>query len=163
MRAVAACLGVLIVLGACSQPAPSSTSSGAPVATEAPTPSGEGHFNPTEAVGGGANSSSTIADVSSIFASVPQVNQLRLTVNASPPNASGADVTAVSVVGQDPAGLLKSLDSAAKQTLGDAMLTAAATAWPNATISLLISDASGGSSQIIGNRPQGGPNTIIAT
>jgi hypothetical protein len=94
---------------------------------------------------------------------VPQISQLRLTVNASPPNASGADVTAVSVIAQDPAGLLKSLDGAGKQTLGDAMLTAAATAWPNATISLLISDVSGGSSQIIGNRPQGGPNTVIAT
>jgi hypothetical protein len=130
---------------------------------EAATPIGEGHFNPTEAVGGGANSSSTVANVSNVFASVPQISQLRLTVNASPPNASGADVTAVSVIAQDPAGLLKSLDGAGKQTLGDAMLTAAATAWPNATISLLISDVSGGSSQIIGNRPQGGPNTVIAT
>jgi hypothetical protein len=42
------------------------------------------------------------------------------------------------------------------------MLNAAAAAWPNASISLLISDASGGSGTVIGNHPKGGQNTIIA-
>jgi hypothetical protein len=59
--------------------------------------------------------------------------------------------------------VLKGLDATAKKSLGDAILTAASTAWPNATISLLVSDPAGGGGQIIGSRPKGGPNTVLAT
>ena len=58
--------------------------------------------------------------------------------------ARGPDVTSISVVAQDTGGLLKSLDAAGKRSLGDAILTAAGTAWPNASVSLLISDPGGG-------------------
>jgi hypothetical protein len=120
-----------------------------------------GHFNPTEAVGGGANSSNPVSDIASVFASVPQASQLKISANSSPPGATGPDVQSVSVIAQDNGGLLKSLDATGKQSLGDALLTSASTAWPNASISLLVTDPSGGT--LIGSRPQGGPNTVIAT
>lgn len=164
LQALATGLVVLSVLAACAQNAPptqSPTSDATAAAIDA-TPSGEGHFNPTEAVGGGANSSSALTDVSGVFASVPQFDQLQVTVNASPPGATGGDVNSVSVVAQDAGGLLKSLDGVGKQKLGDAILTAAGTAWPNATISLLITDPSGAGGQIIGDRAKGGPNNVIA-
>jgi hypothetical protein len=164
---VAACL---IVLVACSQAAPPAVQTNVPAATsvvavQGATPAGtvEAHFNPTEAAGGGANSSSAVADVSSVFSSVAQASQLNLTANASPPGSTGAAVESVSVLGQDKGGLLKGLDATGKKNLGDAILTAAATAWPNASISLLVSDPSGGGGQIIGTRPKGGPNTVIAS
>jgi hypothetical protein len=167
-RALVAGLVVAIVLGACSQPAPvapTAVQSG-PIATSAvqgATPIGtvEGHFNPTEAVGGGANSSSAVSDLATVFASVAQASQLKITANASPPGATGADVSSVSIVAQDPGTLLKGLDATAKQGLGDAILTAAGSAWPNATVSVLISDTTG--TTIIGSRPKGGPNTVFAT
>lgn len=160
---------VALSLAACSQaapPAPTATAAGpqATSAVEGATPQGTvaGHFNPTEAVGGGANSSSAVTDVSSIFSAVPQAAQLRISANSTPPGASGADVQSVSVLAQDGGGLLKSLDAAGKQALGNAILDAARTAWPNATVSLLVSDPTGGG-QIIGTQPKGGTNTVIAT
>ena len=45
---------------------------------------------------------------------------------------------------------------------GDTILTAAGTAWPNASVSLLVSSTVG-SGSIIGQRPKGGPNNVIAT
>jgi len=167
VRALVAALVIAIVLAACSQgappavaPTPDATSileSVKPIVTEV-----AGHFNPTEAVGGGAMSSNTLADVTAIFASLPQANQLKISANASPPGATGPDVTSVSVIAQDSGGLLKELDAAGKKTLGDSVLAAAGGAWPNATISLLITSTTGGG-QIIGSRPKGGPNTVIAS
>jgi hypothetical protein len=66
------------------------------------------------------------------------------------------------VIAQDSGGLLKGMDTAAKQSLGDAILTAAGAAWPNASVSLLVSGPTGGGT-IIGQRPKGGPNNVIAT
>ena len=164
--------GVLLaaVLVACSQAAPPAVgpTPAAPQATQAVegvTPIGtvEGHFNPTEAVGGGSLGSSAVNDVSSVFSAVAQASQLTIAANSSPPGSTGADVQSVSIVAQDKGGLLKSLDAAGKRSLGDAVLTAAGTAWPNASVSLLVTDPAGGAGQIIGSRPKGGPNTVIAT
>jgi hypothetical protein len=117
----------------------------------------------TEAVGYSSNATGVVADLSQVFASVQQATQLQLTANATPAGATGADVQSISIVGQDKGGLLKSLDVAGKQSLGGALLTAAAAAWPNATISLLITDPAGTGGTIIGQHPQGGQNSIIAS
>ena len=170
MRMVSALLFGLVVLGAlaaCSQGAPPpGTAPAATAGIEGATPAAsvEARFNPTEAVGGGALSSNAVAadEVTRALAGVPQASQLRFTANSSPPGATGADVTTISIVGQDNGGLLKGMDAAAKQSLGDAILTAAGTAWPNASVSLLVTSAAGGGT-IIGQRPKGGPNSIIAT
>ena len=160
---------VLVILGACSQSAQPAveTSTSVISAIEGATPqaSAEGHFNPTEAVGGGANASNAVSpdEVAKVFAAVPQAGQLRLMANSSPPGAAGPDVATVSVVAQDSGGVLKGLDATAKRSLGDAILSAAATAWPNANVSLLVSDPAGSGGSIIGSRPVGGPNTVIAT
>lgn len=157
------------VLVACSQAAPPAvkTATEPTSAIEGATPaaSAEGHFNPTEAVGGGSNASTAVAadEIARIFASVPQASQLRFSANSSPPGASGPEVATVSVVAQDNGGLLKGLDPSAKKTLAEAILTAAGGAWPNAAVSLLVTDPAGGGSPIIGSRPKGGPNTVIAT
>ena len=103
------------------------------------------------------------ADLKTVFASVPQIDKLRLTANSSPPGAKSGDVVTVSVIAQDGGGLLKELDQTAKRSLGEALLTAAGTAWPNASVSLLVSDPSGAGGQIIGSRGAGGPNTIIVS
>ena len=160
---------IAFLLVACSQAAPATVSTPASaVATSAvegvtPIVTGvEAHFNPTEAVGGGANASNAVTDIASVLASVPQVAQLKVSANSSPPGATGADVQSVSIVAQDPDGVLKSLDATAKKSLGDAILMTASSAWPNASVSLLISAPPGGG-QIIGTRPKGGPNTVIAT
>ena len=87
---------------------------------------------------------------------------MRFSANASPPGASGAAVLSVSVTGTDTAGVLKSLDAAARRTLGEALLTAASTAWPNASVSLLVTDPSSDQS-LIGTRPVGGPNIVVAS
>lgn len=160
---------ILVVLAACGQAAPEQPSQpdtqpasnilGATPAVGAV----EGHFNPTEAVGQGANSSNPVNDPASVFASVQQASQLRITANSSPPGATGPDVQSVSIVAQDTGGLLKELDAAGKQSVGNALLSAAATAWPNASISLLISDPAGSAGSIIGNHPKGGQNTVIAS
>ena len=165
--ALATAVIVALVLVACGQPAPAQpTQPSGPEATSAilgATAVGttEAHFNPTEGVGGGALGSNPVADVTSVFASVQQATQLQISATSTPPGATGGDVQAVSAVAQDKGGLLKSLDATGKKALGDALLTAAATAWPNATISLLVTDTSGGS--IIGSRPKGGPNTVLAS
>ena len=165
--ALVTALVVALVLVACGQAAPPQpTQASGPVATSAilgATAVGttEAHFNPTEGVGGGALGSNAVTDVASVFATVQQATQLQISATSTPPGASGADVQAVSVIAQDKGGLLKSLDAAGKKALGDALLAAAATAWPNATVSLLVTDTSGGS--IIGSRPKGGPNTVLAS
>jgi hypothetical protein len=143
---------------ACGQ----STPSASPIAT-APANDVPPGVSATEAVGYTSNDSASVADVSQIFASVQQASQLQLTANSSPPSATGAEVQSVSIVGQDKGGLLKSLDASGKQSLGNSLLTAAAAAWPNASISLLVSDPTGGGGTIIGNHPQGGQNSVIAT
>ena len=178
MRAGPAWLVGLLLLGAlaaCSQAAPpvvnapteSTSGASATSAIEGATPAAtvEGHFNPTEAVGGGSNSSTAVAadELARIFASVPQGSQLQLAASSSPPGATGPDVATVSVVAQDSGGLLQGLDASARRTLGDAFLTAAGTAWPNAAVSLLITDPARGGSSVIGSRPKGGPNTVITT
>ena len=168
MQTVYALVAGLVILGAlvaCSQGAPRvETAPAATSAIEGATPavSVEARLNPTEAVGGGALASNAIPadDLAKVFATVSQASQLTFSANSSPPGATGADVATVSVVAQDSGGLLKGMDATAKQSLGDAMLTAAGTAWPNASVSLLVSSAAGGT--IIGQRPKGGPNSVIA-
>jgi hypothetical protein len=156
----------LLVLGACSQAAP--PAGNVPTAvTEAATAvaSLEARFDATAAVGGGVNSSNSVVadDLKTVFAAVPQIDKLRLTANSSPLGAKNVDVTSVSVVAQDGGGLLKELDETGKRSLADALLTAAGTAWPNASVSLLVSDPSSAGGTIIGSRAKGGPNTIIVS
>jgi hypothetical protein len=166
-RAIVTGVVVAIAMIACGQNAAPAVQAPAPDATSAIQGATaivtgvEAHFNPTEGVGGGALGSNPVSDVTSIFATVPQASQLKITANSSPPGATGAEVQTVSVVAQDAGGLLKSLDATGKKNLGNALLTSAGSAWPNATISLLITDPAGGS--LIGSRPKGGPNTVIAT
>ena len=104
------------------------------------------------------NSSNTVVadDLKTVFASVPQIDKLRLTANSSPPGAKSGDVTSVSVIAQDGGGLLKELDQTAKRSLAEALLTAAGAAWPNASVSLLVSDPAGAGGQIIGSRARAG-------
>jgi len=157
---------VLATLGACSQAAPPAATA-PPVVSETATPveTLEARFDATAAVGGGMNSSNTVAadELKAAFASVPQIDKLRITANSSPLGAKGGDVQSVSVIAQDSGGLLKELDQTAKRSLGDALLTAAGAAWPNASVSLLVSDPAGAGGQIIGSRTAGGPNTIIVS
>jgi hypothetical protein len=153
-------VGALLTLAvaACGQPTPSQPANATAPANEAPP-----GVTATEAVGYTSNATGAVANLSQVFASVQQASGLQLSANSTPSGATGADVQSISIVGQDKGGLLKGLDAAGKQTLGNALLTAAVAAWPNATISLLITDASGGGGTIIGQHPQGGQNTVIAT
>jgi hypothetical protein len=165
-RAVGVAAVALLTLGACSQSTP--PAGNAPTAvTEAATAvaSLEARFDATAAVGGGMNSSNVIStdDVQTVFASVPQIDKLHVLANSSPPGAKGGDVTSVSVIAQDGGGLLKGLDEAAKRSLAEALLTTAATAWPNASVSLLVSDPAGTGGQIIGSRAKGGPSTVFVS
>ncbi len=180
-RALSVGLTALVILGACSQnstpqtnSAPTTASQAATVVSQAATaviasgtalPTIEAHFNPTEAVGGGANSSNAISgdDITAAFKSVVQASQLKLVANSSPPGAKGSDVQSVSVIGQDSSGLLKGLDMTGKRALGDALLTAAGAAWPNASVSLLVTDTTGTGGQIIGSRGAGSPNMVIVS
>lgn len=168
-RALVAGVVVAALLAACSQAVPPAVTPppAAPQATsaiEGVTPVGTlGQFNPTEAIGGGALGSNAVNNLTSVFSSLPQAAQLSISANSSPPGSTGSDVQSVSVVAQDKGGLLKGLDAAGKKSLGEAILSAAATAWPNAEVSLLVTDPSSGGGQIIGSRPKGGPNTVIAT
>jgi hypothetical protein len=166
VRPLLAAVAALMLLGACSP--------GAPPAATIPTAESqaatvvttlEARFDATAAVGGGLNSSNSVstADIKAVFAAIPQIDKLTLTANSSPPGATGGDVTSVSVVAQDGGGLLKGLDRGAKQSLAEALLTTAATAWPNASVSLLVSDPAGTGGQIIGSRAKGGPNTILVS
>jgi hypothetical protein len=165
-RALTIAAVALAVLAACSQAAPPAANVPTGV-SEAATAvvTLEARFDATAAVGGGMNSSNTVAadDIKSVFAAVPQIGKLNLTANSSPPGAKGGDVASVSIIAQDGSGLLKELDATAKQSLAEALLTSAGTAWPNATVSLLVSDPAGAGGQIIGSRAKGGPNTIIVS
>jgi len=165
-RAVGTGVVALLVLGACSQATPPAASGPNGVSSPATAVASlEARFDATAAVGGGANSSNSVSadDVKTAFASVPQLDRLRLMANSSPPGAKGGNVTSVSVVAQDAGGLLKELDQTARRSLAEALLTAAGSAWPNASVSLLLSDPAGTGSPIIGSRSRGGPNTVIGT
>jgi hypothetical protein len=135
------------------------------VATLPPAGTLEARFNPTAAIGQGANVSSAVAvdDLAPIFAAVQQSGQMRFSANATPAGARGADVQSVSIRAEDTGGVLRGLDSAGRRTLGEALLSAAAAAWPQARVSLLVVDASGAAGQIIGSRPPGGPNSVIVS
>ena len=180
IRALAVGLIAGAVLGACSQSsAPTSTAptSAGQASTAAEQPASsvsldatvvaslDPWFDPTAAAGGGFNASNALSadDISVAFKSVPQASQLKVMANSSPPGAKGADVQTISVIGQDSSGVLKSLDANGKRAMGDALLTAAGAAWPNAAVSMLISDAAGTGGQIIGSRGPGGPNTVIVS
>jgi hypothetical protein len=162
-------LGAMLVLGACSQsaaPPAESVPTVAPASAPATAVASlEARFNPTAAVGGGANASNAISpeDLKLAFESVPQIDKLRITANSSPPGAKGPDVTSVSIIAQDSGGLLKGFDQAAKRGLGESLLAAAGSAWTKASVSLLVTDPSGVGGQIIGSRVPGGPNTVIVT
>jgi hypothetical protein len=164
-RSLGTGLLVLMVLGACSQASNVPVAPPAVVSTvvEARTAlaSLEARFDPTAAVGGGANVSGSIStdDIARVFAALPQAAQMRFTANSSPQGATGAAVESVSITAQDTGGVLKALDATAKKTLGEALLNAAGSAWPKARITLLATDSAG--SQLIGTRPPGGPNTVI--
>src|SRR6266849_6589793 len=168
VRAIVFGVLAVVLLGACSQSSPTQSGSAPATAVEAaptaPT-SNDPRLNPTAAVGGGINASNAISadDISSVFKSLPQASQLKMTANSSPPGAKGSEVQSVSINCQDSGGVLKSLDAAGKRTLGEAMLTAAGTAWPNASVSLLVSDPSGAAGQIVGIRAAGGTNTVIVS
>jgi hypothetical protein len=167
IRAAGIVLLTVVLLAACSQSSPSQTSN-PPTSVEAAATapaSNDPRLNPTAAVGGGINASNVISadDINSVFKALPQTSQFKMTANSSPPGAKGSEVQTVSVNCQDTGGVLKSLDAAGKRTLGEAMLTAAGTAWPNASVSLLVSDPSGAAGQIVGIRAAGGTNTVIVS
>jgi hypothetical protein len=165
-------VGVLVLglMAACAgqssaPPASQSTQAVATVAVVATAVASlEARFDPTAAVGGGANASGAVTaeQLQTIFASVQQASQLRFTANASPPGATGSAVTSVSIRAEDTGGMLKSLDATGRKSLGDGLLTAAGTAWPQARVTLLVTDPAS-STQIIGTRTPGGPNTVIAS
>jgi hypothetical protein len=167
IRAAGIVLLTVVLLAACSQSSPSQTSNPPTSVEAAPTApaSNDPRLNPTAAVGGGINASNVISadDINSVFKALPQTSQFKMTANSSPPGAKGSEVQTVSVNCQDTGGVLKSLDAAGKRTLGEAMLTAAGTAWPNASVSLLVSDPSGAAGQIVGIRAAGGTNTVIVS
>jgi hypothetical protein len=166
-RSVCTGLFVLMVLGACSQASSVPVAPPAAVATVVSAPTAlaslEARFDPTAAVGGGMNASGSIStdDVARVFAAIPQAAQMRFIANSSPPGATGAAVTSVSITAEDTGGVMKTLDANAKKTFGEALLNAAGSAWPQARVTLLATDSAG--SQLIGTRPPGGPNTVIAT
>jgi hypothetical protein len=162
-----AALTVLAVLAACSQGAPSAQSVATAI-VEVPTAvvaTLEPRFNPTSAVGGGANASNAVStdDLNALLAGLPQATAFKVTANSSPAGARGAEVTSISLNVQDTAGVLKSLDQAGKRTMVETLLNAAGTTWPKATVSLLVTDATAGGSPIIGSRPPGGPNLVLVS
>jgi hypothetical protein len=166
VRALSAGIVAMVVLGACSQGAPPTSDSGVPTsAAETATAVGtlDPRFNATAAVGGGINASNAVPadDIKAAFASVPQIDQLKLTVNSSPPGARGQDVTSASIAAQDTGGLLNAMDGAGRRALAESILNAAASAWPRASLTLLISAAAGGSGPIIGTHQPGGANSVI--
>jgi hypothetical protein len=164
VRPIGGVVVALAVLGACSQPAPPAGPTTPPIATLPPAGTLEARFNPTAAIGLGSVSAALSADdLVPIFAAVEQSGQMRFSANASPQGARGADVTSVSIRAEDTGGVLRALDSTGRRTLGEALLTAAATAWPQARVSLLVIDPAGSASQIIGSRPPGGPNSVIVS
>jgi hypothetical protein len=159
-------IATLLALAACSRPPPQSDAQGPtalPVETPPPAATLEPRFNPTAAIGLGVNVSAALTpdDLAPAFAAVPQSGQMRFTATASPPGTRGADVLSVSVRAEDTAGVLRGMDATGRRMLGDALLTAAGTAWPRARVSLLVIAADGAPGQIIGSRPPGGPNSVI--
>ena len=161
MRLRGWCVSLLaLIVVACGGAAPSQSASSSSSSSNSEAPPG---VNATEAVGYTINATGAVTDLSQVFASVQQASQLQLTANSTPPGATGSDVQSISIVAQDKGGLLKGLDSAGKQSLGNALLSAAATAWPNAEISLLVTDPAGSGGTIIGQHPKGGQSTVIAS
>ncbi len=165
-RAVIVGLAAMVALGACAQNSAPNAGTAPTLVAQAVATAGtiDPRMDPTAAVGGGINVSNAISpdDVVSVFKTLPQASQFKLSANSSPAGARGGDVQSVSVIGQDTGGVLKGLDAAGKRTLGDALLGAASVAWPNASVSLLISDP-GGAGQIIGSHAPGSANTIIVS
>lgn len=166
-RSLGSGLLVLLLFASCSQgaaPVAGTSVAAAPSVQSFQTPlaSLEARFDPTAAVGGGVNASGSISadEINRTFATVAQAAQLRFSANASPPGATGAAVQSVSITATDGGSVLSALDANGKKMLGEALLNAAAAAWPQARITLL---ASGSGGQIIGTRPPGGPNTVIAS
>jgi hypothetical protein len=90
---------------------------------------------------------------------------LRFMANASPVSAGGSDVTSISIKAEDTGPVLKSLDQPARKALGEALLAAASTSWPNARVTLLVSDPTGKTpGQIVATHdPKSGANTVLAT
>jgi hypothetical protein len=163
-RAIGGAALALAVLVACSQPAPPAGPTARPVATFPPAGTLEPRFNPTAAIGGGTQAGSLSAeDLAPVFAAIQQSGQMRISATATPSGARGADVQSISIRAEDTGGVLRSLDSAGRRALGEALMTAAAAAWPQARVSLLVIDASGAAGQIIGSRPPGGPNSVIVS
>jgi hypothetical protein len=159
-------MATLVVLAACSLPLPQGAASGPtapPVQTPPPAATLEPRFNPTAAIGLGASASAALTpdDLAPVFAAVQQSGQLRFMATASPPGARGVDVLSVSIRAEDTGGVLRAMDATGRRTLGEALLTAAGTAWPRARVSLLVVAADGAPGQIIGSRPPGGPNSVI--
>ena len=170
--AAAVAAAALLGLGACAPTAPAElgptrAAAGGTGATAAPVASNEPRLDPTAAIGGGINASASVSaeELKAVFAGVQQASQLRLSANASPPGATGPDVTSVSIRAEDAAGdVLKRLDAPAKKSLGEALLNAAAATWPRARISLLVTDTSGaGGGQVLGSRLPNGTNTVIVS
>jgi hypothetical protein len=161
MKTVVAALALLLVLGACSQTSSPSAGGSATAASEISTAVSklDPQFNPTAVVSGALSAD----EVNAAFTSIPQIDQLKVMANASPAGARGEDVQSVSIVAQDSAGVLNTLDQDGKRSLGDSILRAAGTAWPKASVSLLITDPSGRGGQIIGSHPPGGANTVIVS
>ena len=162
-RSLSGGLVVLVLLGACSRGAapavPTEAAPGVAVAQTAVSTL-EARFNPTSAVGGGATSGGVSADeITRTFGAVGQAAQLKFTANATPQGATGSAVQSISITAEDPSGVLSSLSTDDRKALGESLLNAAATAWPKARISLLVS----GKGQIIATHPPRGPNTVIAT
>jgi hypothetical protein len=161
VRALAAGL-IVLVLEACASsaaPAPSATQD---VATVQSVATLSARFDPTAAVGGGSNASGAVTadQLKTIFGGVQPAAQLNISANASPPGATGSAVTSVSINATDSSGVLKGMDAAARHAMADALLTAAGAAWPQASISMLLSDP-GSRTTMVGTRPPGGPNTVI--
>jgi hypothetical protein len=164
VRAIGGAVVAVAMLGACSQPAPPAGPTSPPIATLPPAGTLEPRFNPTAAIGlGGASAALSAEDLTPIFAAVQQSGQMRFSANASPQGARGGDVTSISIRAEDTGGVLRGLDSDGRRTLGEALLTAAGTAWPQARVSLLVIDPAGSAGQIIGSRPPGGPNSVIVS
>jgi hypothetical protein len=138
----------------------------APTVATGPGDGERPRFDPTAATGGGVNASAGLSaeELTTVFSGVQQASGLRFTANSSPAGARGNDVVSVSIRAEDASGALKDLDAPAKKLLGETLLDAAAAAWPNARVTLLVAfGAGGGTNQILGSRPPGGPNSVLSS
>jgi hypothetical protein len=68
---------------------------------------------------------------------------VRVALNTTPPGAPNDQVTEVVLSGTDPRGALTGMDPVARQGAASAALVLAGRAYPNATVSLRITDAAG--------------------